>query len=61
VIVCGTCIGHYKKYGGRNEIFVSTDILQFMFFVDTRKRLIGLHGILVGVGEIVGNVSDNTF
>jgi hypothetical protein len=27
----------------------------FVFYLDTRKRLIGLHGLLVGCGEISGN------
>ncbi len=26
----------------------------FFFFLETRKRLIGLHGLLVGCGEILG-------
>ncbi len=31
----------------KNEMF-------FVYWIDTRKRLIGLHGILVGCGEILG-------
>lgn len=33
-------------------------VLRDLFaFIGTRKRLIGLHGVLVGVGEILGKLS----
>ena len=53
--VYGTSIGHYIKYGGKNDQEKKQNNSSLFFSrTDTRKRLIGLHGILVGSGEIIG-------
>ncbi len=55
--VYATCIGHYVKYGGRDKkknFFFLMKKKNLVFCIDTRKRLIGLHGFLVGCGEILG-------
>ena len=54
MVVYSTCIGHYKKYGGKTISLTTVNNLESIRFLDTRKRLIGLHGILIGVGEVSG-------
>ena len=38
-------------------LLIITKLSSFLLCTDTRKRLIGLHGILVGCGEILGKMN----
>ncbi|CAF4699759.1 unnamed protein product, partial [Rotaria magnacalcarata] len=43
--VYATCIGHTIKYGSKPFLFIASKMK--LTFIATRKRLIGLHGVLV--------------
>jgi hypothetical protein len=51
--VYSTCIGHYIKYGGKRFFGIMKKEIR-LIRIDQRKRLIGLHGLLIGIGEVLG-------